>query len=182
MGLIANSKTGKCDRCGSDGLCRKRKKDLVCLACCKIEDVAKQTAKANLKQRVRSIGNKLIQEGNYSDNKKFNDLQQWFSDRKRDIAKNSRCWECGAYIPNPYYRHASAHIFPKSIFVSISTHPLNFLVLGASCGCHSKFDSSVETASKMKVWTEACRRFEKFEEFITENHKYYDLFKQYYVP
>ena len=130
-----------------------------------------------LESKIRALGSDL----SHADKKRMNDLDLWFKAVRKEIIANQRCWECNSLIPEKYFRHASAHIFPKSIFFSVSTHPLNFLVLCASGGCHNTFDSSVEKASKMKVWGEACRRFEKFEEHITENHKYYDLFKHYFI-
>lgn len=104
---------------------------------------------------------------------------KWYAEIAKEIEKKPNCWNCNAYIPKEYYRAATAHIFPKSLFPSVATHPLNYLVLGGGCGCHSEFDRSVEKASKMGIWPTACARFMKFEDLITENHKYYDLFKQY---
>jgi len=112
---------------------------------------------------------------------KNTELNKWFDEIAIEIAKNPYCWNCQTFIPSDYYRHATAHIFPKSLFPSVSTHPLNYLVLGSGCGCHHTFDKSVEAASKMKIWRTACARFMIFEERIVENHKYYDYFKQYFI-
>jgi len=56
MSLIANSKVGDCSRCGNtDTQVRKRGKDLVCLFCCRTEDVGKQVERAKMKGKVRSL-------------------------------------------------------------------------------------------------------------------------------
>lgn len=110
---------------------------------------------------------------------KNNDLEKWFGERRKEIILHvSRCWECNAYIALPYIRHATAHLWPKSIFKSISTHPLNYVCLGAGCGCHSKFDASIDNAKKMKIWPEVVERYEQFKHLITENHKYKNLFEE----
>jgi len=111
------------------------------------------------------------------ENKDLVALKKWFDYVATVIKADPHCWNCGEFIPEQYYRHASAHIFPKSIFISVATHPFNFLVLGAGCGCHSEFDSSIDNACKMIVWNKAVIRFNSFEKLITETHKYLDLFK-----
>jgi hypothetical protein len=105
------------------------------------------------------------------------ELDKWFEHVATFIKADPFCENCGEAIPEKYYKHASAHIFPKSIFASVMTHPLNWLKLGASCGCHHEFDSSIDNACQMKIWPKAVERFKTFESLITENHKYLDLFK-----
>lgn len=101
----------------------------------------------------------------------------WFDYVATIIKPSPYCWNCGEFISENYYRHASAHIFPKAIFESVATHPFNFLVLGAGCGCHNEFDSNIENAAKMQVWAKAVERFKMFEAQIKEKHKYLELFK-----
>lgn len=129
----------------------------------------------NLQSKIRGLGNAAVAKDDWSKRQ----LELWFDNVAEEIKKNPRCWECNMWIPEQFYRHASAHIFPKRIFKSIQTHPMNYLILGAGCGCHHKFDSSVEAASKMKVWKVAVQSFKQFENEIKEKHKYLDLFKQY---
>jgi alpha-L-fucosidase len=104
-------------------------------------------------------------------------LEEWFKNVAKEIDKKPYCWNCGEWISPKYYRHASAHIFPKAHFFSVSINPNNYLVLGAGCGCHSEFDSSIEKACKMPVWKIAVERFRLFEPYIKERHKYLELFK-----
>ena len=64
MNLIATSKHGNCDRCSEkDTAIRKRKKENLCLNCCKIEDTQKQVEKANLRNRVRGLYGHQVSEG-----------------------------------------------------------------------------------------------------------------------
>jgi len=88
------------------------------------------------------------------------ELDKWFYDiaQKHSInGKGCFCMECNAWIPHDYLRHATAHLLPKKIFKSVSTHPLNYLILGAGCGCHQKTDR-VDKFIQMKVWGVAAER------------------------
>lgn len=100
---------------------------------------------------------------------KRKEIEDWFAMVSKQIEKNPYCWNCGKYIPRTYYRAASAHILPKRKeygFPSVSTHPVNYLILGAGCGCHSKFDNSWDDASKMKIWPLAIERLKAIYPFI----------------
>jgi hypothetical protein len=94
------------------------------------------------------------------------------------ISKKPYCWECNDFIPKQYYRAATAHIYPKSIFESVMSNEWNYLVLGAGCGCHNK-SHRLDTFSQMKVFPVAVQRYLKFGHLITEKHKYHDLFIEY---
>jgi len=102
-------------------------------------------------------------------------LDLWFDDRIRELSLKPFCMECKANIPVGFYRHAVAHIFPKSVFNSVSTHRWNYIFLGAGCGCHDK-THRIDTFSKMKIFPLAVVRFRQFEDEITERHKYKSLF------
>lgn len=106
------------------------------------------------------------------------ELEQWFDNISRLIGRHPFCMECNAFVPSKFYRHATAHIFPKSIFESVATHPMNYLILGAGCGCHDK-THRLDTFSDMKIFGEAVRRFRLFEKSITEKHKYLSAFREY---
>ena len=108
-------------------------------------------------------------------------LDKWFDKIMKIIEASPYCWECGKYIPKPFYRMACAHILPKRQnygFPSVATHDLNFLILGAGCGCHSKYDMCWEDAQKMKVWSIAVERFQQFRDFIdaSEANRIPDVF------
>lgn len=106
------------------------------------------------------------------------ELEQWFKDREQDIINSGqRCWECNEYIPVAYLRHATAHLFPKSIYKSVATNENNWVCLCVKNGCHNIFDSSIDNASEMKVWKIAVERYLLFKSEITEIHKYQSLFE-----
>lgn len=89
-----------------------------------------------------------------------NDLDRWFDDIKNyhcGKAGGCNCMECKQWIPEPYMRHATAHLLPKKIFKSVATHPKNYLILGAGCGCHDK-THTISKFVKMKIWPEAKKR------------------------
>lgn len=134
---------------------------------------------ANFNSNHVGKGNTLPKfEGNHEPkNNHKSDLEKWFDYVATVIRAKPYCQNCGEFIPPQYYRHASAHILPKKIFPSISTNPLNFIILAANCGCHQEYDRSVEDAAKMPIFKLAVQRFRQFEHLITEKHKQLDLFK-----
>lgn len=100
--IIANAKYGDCSRCHSSNTdVRKRKKDLVCLRCCEIEDKGKQLDKAKLKNAGRSLMNYQRTEGKEDDASRqnlMNELDYVFSRvvRLRGINENgfTCCYTC----------------------------------------------------------------------------------------
>ena len=90
------------------------------------------------------------------------ELEKWFFDiqQKYFTEFGGNCMECGSHIPKDFARHATAHLLPKKLFKSIATHPMNYLILGAGCGCHQKTDR-VDKFCQMKVWPEAARRIKE---------------------
>lgn len=69
------------------------------------------------------------------------ELQKWYKKIQKHLS--GRCWRCGEWYDKKELRYAicaTAHILPKSKFPSVATHPLNWLELGAACGCHGWFD------------------------------------------
>ena len=104
------------------------------------------------------------------DNKK--ELEIFFEIAAQELQFKPYCEECGEFIPSDYYRAATAHVIPKRKdfgFPSVATNPINKLFLGAGCGCHSKYDISWESASKMKIWPKAVVIFKKLYKFISES-------------
>jgi hypothetical protein len=90
-------------------------------------------------------------------------LEKWFMDIKIKHSLpplgGTCCMECGEWIPPDFIRHATAHLLPKKLFKSVATHELNYLILGAGCGCHEK-THRVDKFVTMKIWPEAARRIE----------------------
>lgn len=90
------------------------------------------------------------------------DLEKWFKDIevKHFGINGGHCMECGLWIPPQYARAATAHLLPKKIFESVASHPLNYLILGAGCGCHDK-THRVDKFVQMKVWPLAASRIKQ---------------------
>ena len=90
----------------------------------------------------------------------FYELEMWFQDklmRHWDYTGMCLCMECGSPIPHSFSRHATAHLLPKKLFPSVATHELNYLILGAGCGCHEK-THRIDKFITMKIWPEAAKR------------------------
>ena len=95
------------------------------------------------------------------------ELEKWFKDiqAKHFTSYGGRCMECGSHIPVEFARHATAHLLPKRIFGSVKTHHLNYLILGAGCGCHDK-THRVDTFVKMDIWGEAANKIKQLIPFL----------------
>ncbi len=133
------------------------------------------TVSTKVRGLLNSEENKLVQNQAAENIEK---MQRFFAEAAKVISDNPKCWECNAFIPQPFYRAATAHILFKKIFPSVSTHPLNYVVLGSGCGCHDK-THRLDTFSEMKIFGEAVDRFRQFEHLIREKHKLLDEFRMY---
>jgi len=90
-------------------------------------------------------------------------LNEWFNDIaetylvETPYGLGTYCMECNAFIAAQFIRHATAHLLAKKLFHSVETHELNYLILGAGCGCHYKTDR-LDKIVTLKVWPEIARR------------------------
>lgn len=177
MSIIKQSKWGDCSNCSA---CNtnvvKVGKSLFCFNCRNRVKTKEYTERA--KQREATRMGSLSPAGN-------RELDKWFADiaaanevfTYENFDPHLRCWECNSKIYRPFYRAAVAHIFPKAIFPSVKTHPMNYLILGAGC-CHDK-THRLDTFSRMSIFKEAVDRFELFRYSIKEKHKLLDGFIEY---
>ena len=132
--------------------------------------------KAMSKSKQKIISGKIRSTGNFISKIEYDlklerhqELELWYDNIAKIIDKNPYCWNCGAFIPKSFYRAATAHVIPKRRvygFPSVKTHESNYLILGAGCGCHGKYDTCWEYASKMKIWPIAVERFKAIYPFI----------------
>jgi 5-methylcytosine-specific restriction endonuclease McrA len=109
------------------------------------------------------------------------EMDSFWKNAEKVIARKPYCWECGDFISKSDYRNSTAHIFPKSAnsgFPSVAADEWNFVVAGVRCGCHNK-THRLDTFSQMKIFPVAVARFMKFHHLITEKRKYLDLFIDY---
>lgn len=177
MSIIANHKYGDCG-CGCNGknvAGRKVGKVFWCLKSYGINSSKRYIQTSEAKQQgnlLRSKHHRIVKVQVV----KNDDLERYFAIIATIIEANPYCTECGEWIPPKLYRAATAHIFPKGLFESVQSHPLNFLILGAGC-CHDK-THTIATFKKMKVFRIAVARYLKFKHLITETHKYQTLFKE----
>lgn len=141
---------------------------------CKHPTCAGETCRRAVVKRVR----KPIHAKNYKKKENNPELDAFFADCCRIIASNPYCSNCNAYIHPYLYKFAVAHLLPKSIFESVSTHPLNWMKLGSSCGCHEA-THTLDKFSKMPIFPFAVERFRQFEHLVTEKHKILDIFRDY---
>ena len=115
---------------------------------------------AQKNRNARNLASRKLHSEQRAESHGQNELERWFHQilMKHSVdGMGCTCMECGSWIPEQYMRHATAHLLPKKLFKSCATHPLNYLILGAGCGCHAKTDR-VDLFCKMKVWPEAARR------------------------
>lgn len=124
------------------------------------------TVSSKVRGLINTDQNKLLKNKAAED---FAALQRYFAEAAKIISMNPYCMECGAFIPEAYYRAASAHVLPKRKeygFPSVCTMIENLLVLGAGCGCHDKYDRTWEDAATMKVFPKAIEIFKFLYPFI----------------
>lgn len=104
MGNIPQTKYGSCSRCpATDTMVVKIGKELFCLQCNRELKTAKQIDKAKERDKLRGLGAKQVQSGNYdaaSRQALMNDLDYVFSRIVRITAAdehgNCACYTCGA--------------------------------------------------------------------------------------
>lgn len=183
MAYLPTSKWGDCTQCtNKDCACVKVGKNLVCLQCHRKNKGQQQIQRAterdkqrrqatsstqqNQSSKVRSlissIKNKEVVGDNIGDKVQQAQMDLFWLTAAREIDKNPRCWECGVFIPSKFYRAATAHVLPKRKeygFPSMAGNLNNYLVLGAGCGCHFRYDSCWEKAAQMKVFALAIEKF-----------------------
>lgn len=167
--LISRHKFGNCGRCPQREVpCVKRKKEMVCLNCAKIEDVEKQTQKAKRRDAARGIGQRLRSEYGNSNNEmaanqvsKNAALTRWFNDRRKEM--DGACKHCGGRSEknnDATFKCSIAHILPKAYFKSVATHPLNWIEL---CfyknSCHTNFDNKMLDIMELNCFDTVIERF-----------------------
>lgn len=89
------------------------------------------------------------------------DLEQWFKDG--DKASTGKCKHCGGRSckGDPlYFKHSQAHILPKRLFPSVSTHPLNRIELCFwNNNCHGNMDNGTLDMINMNCFDEIVEKF-----------------------
>lgn len=190
MSLIPRYKVGDCSRCGAANVaCKKRGKNLLCLNCCDSDDRKVATTKATNKinqQKVRMLtvsnpgsaiitpDDKLIDNEAARKFKRLLELKQWFLDVREKLTGFCQCG-CGNKSQkndDKYFRHSCCHIFPKSKFPSVATHPLNYVERSFWGGCHSVLDdTSMDRWVNMADWQDIRQKFMILAPLLTKEER-----------
>ncbi len=140
----------------------------------KFEKYRRSTLSKRKKAVTSSLSRKLHSVKSDVDKEFRERVELFFQNAAKIIAQHPYCHECEligikTFIPEKYYRHASAHCLPKRKeygFPSIADNVENLLVLATTCGHHYRYDSSWTTASQMKIWPIALEKIKKMLPFI----------------
>lgn len=161
-------------------------------------------AKAKKPLRVKSLktqAEEVQKEKENSVEGKEESLEKWFqriedkhwgaqdldvdgNDHSEEEHEPAFCMECGRPISRLFARYATAHLLPKKIFKSVATNDLNYLILGASCGCHD-LTHTLSKFVKMQVWPQAARQINQllpllpYDELKYVSQQLYDALENY---
>ncbi len=98
------------------------------------------------------------------------ELELYFDEAAVELKKKPYCENCGEFIPEKYYRHATAHLYPKKTFPSIASNPLNRIFAGAGCGCHNE-THRWDTMQKMNCFPTILKKMIELYPLISEDEK-----------
>lgn len=139
----------------------------------------------------KTAAKKAEQEKANSKEGKEETLNDWFQKIQEkhwvvciDEVMFAPCMGCGKLISEAYARHATAHLLPKKLFKSIATNDLNYLILGAGCGCHDK-THRLDKFVTMKVWPIAAKNINEllkslpYDELKYVSQQLYDALENY---
>ena len=98
----------------------------------------------------------------------------WFDETHKKLTGTCQCG-CGSKSQknNPtYWKFSCCHLFPKSKFHSIKTHPLNYVERAFFGGCHSVLDdTSMDRWVGMADWDNIKAKFYILAPLITKEEK-----------
>lgn len=111
------------------------------------------------------------------------ELDRWFQARRKEM--NGRCLHCGEKTTkhhDQWYKASIAHILPKRLFKSVSTHPLNWIELCFwSNNCHANYDNHTLDITELNCYDLVIERFIAIYPAIAPKEKKYipDVLLQY---
>jgi hypothetical protein len=89
------------------------------------------------------------------------ELEQWFLDRRNELT--GICKHCGGKTTkddDKYFKHSIAHILPKAYFLSVATHPKNFIELCFwNKSCHTNLDNKILDITDLNCYNEVIEKF-----------------------
>lgn len=133
------------------------------------EAVAKER-KPIAKKSAKRIEQDKVDKASGSDN----ELDVWFKNSRKKL---SGFCKCGCNKPSSknddkYYKCSCSHLFPKSKFESIKTHPLNFVERAFWGGCHSVLDdTSMDRWVDMADWNDIVEKFHLLAPLLTDEER-----------
>lgn len=111
------------------------------------------------------------------------ELDIWFKEIRKKLTGFCQCG-CGEKSQkknDPFFKASICHIFPKSIFPSVATHPLNYVERAMFGGCHSNMDNrSMKLWPGMEDWDSIKAKFLVLEKCLTKEEKgkkFYNMLK-----
>lgn len=82
------------------------------------------------------------------------------------------CARKSSKMEDDNFRSSICHIFPKRIFKSIATHPLNWVERNFWEGCHGNMDNrSIELWKNFADWDDIKERFHALAPLLTEEER-----------
>lgn len=107
------------------------------------------------------------------------ELKAWYDARRIELTGTCQCG-CGQPSQkdnDKYFRGSICHVFPKSIFTSVKTHPVNFIERAVFGGCHNNLDErGMQYWPNMADFEDIKARFFILEKLLTsaeKKHKFY---------
>lgn len=116
--------------------------------------------------------------------KDYSELDRWFKAVRNKLT--GRC-QCGCGKPSSkyqdkYFKHSCGHVFPKRIFLSIATHPRNFVERAFWGGCHTNMDEqSMDRWTSFADWENIKEIFHELAPELTDEEratKFYTHFEK----
>jgi hypothetical protein len=133
----------------------------------KVYSIAKKS-----KKRIEREKKMLLNDDNYDG---------WFEERRKNLVGVCQCG-CGEKSQkkdDTYYRHCICHIFPKRLFKSVATHPMNFVERAFWGGCHTNLDEqSMDKWVGMADWDDIKAKVEAMLPYIAEEEKKHKFYSQ----
>lgn len=181
MTYLPKFKIGSCE-CGAVNVQgRKVGKIFYCMGCYKKNKTHEQIGKAIKRDEQRTAAtNAAAKLGRIDANtdtnremsKGYAELDRWFREVQKKLT--GKCMNCGGKTEafTKHFKCSIAHILPKAYFVSVATHPDNFLELCFyNNSCHAQMDNKMIDLIDMNCFDQIITRFAKMYPFIAQEEK-----------
>lgn len=162
------------DKISGDGFCRHHqylRKDLD-----RRSIVQKAVAKKqqSIETKVRSLHPRNVPADTLKEIQDRVDLEKWFKARRKEMTGKCKCGcnNKSSKWDDKYFRYSAAHLFPKSKFKSVRTHPLNWIERSFFSGCHTNLDNqSLDKWVTLADWEDIKNKFYELAPLLTEEER-----------